>query len=789
MASMLRRKLIRDLAHHRGQAIAIGLMMALGIALFISLRGMNGYLRDSQARYYAQYRFADVFASVHRAPRALLPRLRAIPGVASVEPRIVAEVVVDLPGSREPVTARLVSIPDHPRSMLNGVHLVRGPYPDPSGPDAIVSQAFARANRLGIGDTLGAIVNGRRERLRVGAIGQSPEFVYEIRSGGADFLPDSRRYGVIWIPERRLAAGFDLVGSFNDLAMELERGARANDVITATDNLLAEYGGLGAYLRADQISHRFVTDEITETKVTAVLLPSIFLGVTAFMLWLVTSRLVATEREQVALLKAFGFSTAAVARHYVGFILVPAVGGAVVGSGLGVWFARYFSGVYDRFFQFPVGSFHLDPAIFLIGLAIALLAAALGGFAAVRATVRLPPAEAMRPPSPPRFQAGLLERLGISRRFSAPLRIIFRNIERRPTQTVLTIAGLSLALAIVIAGWYVFDAIDLLKTIQFYEAERAEIRVGFGSQRGGAVRYELARLPGVRQVELTRAVPVRIQFGSRTVRTALQGIAREGTLRRLVEPPNRVVALPEVGLLMSRSLANKLHVGRGEVVTIESLVGRRQTFALPVAGVVDEVIGMSGYLDLALMHRLWAESDVADGALLSVDVSERRALEQRLKQFPAVSGVSNRDAVVAAFDRTIAESFQISLVVIFGAACLIAAAIVYNSGRIALSERARELASLRVLGFSRGEVTAMLLGEQGLLLLLSMPAGFALGYFLCYLMTARLALELFRLPMIVNPSTYLMAGGVVAGSGLLTGLLIRERIRHFDLVAVLKARE
>lgn len=789
MASVLWRKLTRDLAHHRGQMIAIALMMALGIALFVSLRGMNGHLTNSRDRYYRQYRFGDVFASVKRAPRSLLVALAAIPGVAAVEGRVVADVVLDLPGSLEAISGRLVSIPDVPRPGLNDVHLRMGSYPSPRGPDVIASAAFTSANRLTVGDTIAAIVNGRRDRLRIGAIGQSPEYVYEIPSGGVNFLPDNRRFGVLWVPQTRLEAAFDMAGSFNDLTLTVARGANRRSIIETVDLALAKYGGRGGYDRDDQISHRFVSDEIAETNVTSILLPSIFLGVTAFILSLTISRLVATEREQIALVKAFGFTNATVVRHYLAFIAIPAGLGAVAGIGLGFWFARYLAGVYARFFQFPAASYHPSLGLTVTALAVAGLAATLGGAGSVRAVTRLPPAESMRPPTPPRFRPGPFERIGWSTRVSPPTRVVLRNIERQVGKSALTVTGLGLALAIVIAGWYAFDAIELLRQVQFFEADRAPIRVAFDSPKPSSVRFDLARLPGVRGVELTRLIPIRLRHGNRTERTALQGLAPGGALRRLIEPPNISVSLPNDGLLLATALATRLGAKRGDLIAIEALEGDRRIVALPLAGTVDELMGMGAYLDPRSLARLFGERDLADAALLDVDRTDLDAVEQRLKRLPAVAGVSNRHAILAAFDRTIAESFRISLVTIFGAACLVAAAVVYNSGRIALSERARELASLRVLGFSRTEVATMLLGEQALLTVAATPLGITIGYLLCRLMTSRFAMDLFRLPLVIKPSTYLMAVTVVWLAAALTSVGIWLRVRRLDLVAVLKARE
>jgi len=788
--SHLATKLRRDLWHYRGQVAATILMMAAGIALFVSMRSMRNFLRDSQSEYYQRYRFADLFVSVRRAPRSVVPELAGVPGVARVEPRIVAEVVVDVPGARDLVTARLVSIPDRLTDGLNRVHLVRGVYPDPAREaQVIASAAFARAHRLSIGDTLSAVVNGRREPLIVAAIGQSPEYIYEIRGSGADFLPDARRFGVLWVPERIMTAAFDMAGATNDLVMALERTADQEAVIARVDRMLDRWGGLGAYGRDEQLSHRFVSDEITETEVTSVLIPGIFLSVTAFMLYLVTSRLIATEREQIALLKAFGFPTWRVVTHYAEFTLVTVAIGTAVGAVVGLWFANLLAEVYARFYQFPNAVFRPDFRLVGATLAIAGLASLLGGMASVRAALRLPPAEAMRPPVPPVFRATAIERSSWFRGLSSPARILVRNLTRRPVKAVVSTLGIAFGLAIVQVSWYSFEAIDLIKLVAFHEADRSDVRVSFVEPLPTRVRFELARVPGVTAVELNRATPVRLRAGAASEQVALVTMAPDAVLRRIVEPPSRVVAPAPAGVILTAALAADLGVSRGDDVTVEGLEGRRRTTTLTVVAVANELIGYGAYAAPDVVARFLGDRELATGAQLTVEAGNLEAVERALRRFPAIGGVGIRSATLEAFDRTIAESFRISLVTILVFACLIAGGVTYNSGRISLSERARELASLRILGFTRGEVAGMLLGEQAILTLGSIPVGAALGYFFCWAMTTRFAAESFRLPLVVPPRTYLFATAVIVTAATLTGIALRRRANRLDLVAVLKARE
>lgn len=785
----LTRKLWRDLWHLRSQMLAVAVVMACGIAMFVTLRSMHGWLRRTQAEYYDRYRFAEVFASARRAPLAVVTDLAGIPGVATVAPRVVMDVTLDLPGLDEPGTGRLVGVPARPEGMLNGLHLRQGRWPEPGrAGEVIASQAFAAANRFSPGDSVAAVIGGRWQRLRITGIALSPEFVYEIRGLG-DIFPDNRRFGVLWMEESSLAAAFDLQGAFNDVTLSLAPGGREADVLAAVDRVLGPWGGSGAYGRADQLSHLFFDSEIEETQVTSVLLPAIFLGVTAFLLHMVLARLVATQREQIAVLKAFGYANRAIATHYVQLALVPVLAGAVLGSALGVWLADALAAVYARFYQFPVVEYDQDWRVVLWAFGVSGGAALLGALSAVRQAVRLPPAEAMRPEPPASFRPGIIERWGLARIVPSGGRIILRNITRRPVKAGLTITGIALATAIVMTGWFMFDAVDVMKAIQFEEVQRYDAMVVFDGPRQPAALEALARLPGVRAVEPFRTVPARLRHGQGQRRTALLGMPPDATMQRLVDRHLAVRAVPHGGIQLSDVLARRLGAGAGDTMQVEVLEGKRPVAAVVVASVSEDLIGTGATMSLPALSRLLGEGQALSGAWLAVDEPRSADLYRTLKQTPAVAGVVVRESVVRGFERTIAESFLISITMMVGFACVIAAGIVYNGARVALSERGRELASLRVLGFSRGEVTRLLLGEEALLTAMGVPAGFALGYGLAWLVAYRFESDLFRIPLVLRPGTYALSMAVVAGAAFLSALVVRRRIRRLDLVAVLKTRE
>lgn len=786
--AVLDRKLLRDLWHLRGQVAAIGVVVACGVATVVTTRTSYTSLVASRAAYYRDYRFADVFAHLTRAPETLRPRLLAIPGVEAVETRVVMGVTLDVPGLAEPATGQLVSVPDRPTPILNDLHLRRGRWLEPGRADEVmVSEAFAVANHLDLGGTLGAVINGRWQRLRIVGFALSPEFVYEIRAGG--LFPDSKRFGVLWMSRAVLGPAFDMVGAFNDVSLTLSPGAVEPDVITALDRILERYGGLGAYGRRDQVSARFLADEIAQNRVSGTVIPAIFLGIAAFLLNVVMARLVSTEREQIGVLKAFGYSDWAVGWHYLKLALVALCIGAMVGTGVGLWLAAQTNARYSQYYRFPTFLFRLDWTAVGIAVLVTVGAAVAGAAGAVRRVVALPPAAAMQPEPVLRFHAGVLERLRLQRVLSAPGRIIARNLERRPMKAALSALGIAFAVAILMVGRFFVDAMVYLADVQFRHVQRENLTVVFNAPRSRAVRYELTRLPGVLRAEGFRTVPVRLRAAHHARLTAILGLEQAGELRQLVGRKLTPVALPPDGLVLTAKLGEILEVSPGDTLTVEVLEGARPVERAVVAGFVDELLGLSAYMDQRALNRLMREGATLSGAFLRVDPFAAAALYQRLKRLPGVAGVASRDAALASFEATLAQSIGIMTVILVGFAGALAVAIVYNAARIALSERARELASLRVLGFTRAEISFMLLGEQAILAAAGIAVGLGIGYAFCAFLSGLYQWEMFRIPLVVSPRTYAFAIAVILGASAASGLLVRRRLDRLDLVAVLKTRE
>lgn len=782
-------KLIRDLWRLRGQVIAVVLVVSCGVAAFVAMRGNHHSLQRSQSATYERFQFADVFARAKRAPLSAAGSIAAINGVAAVETRVVHDVTLDVAGLDEPATGRLISVPETRREFLNGVFIDRGRYIEPAARDEVIaSEGFVAANNLDVGDVLVALINGRRQELRIVGIGLSPEYIYGIREG--EIFPDSRRFGILWTGRETMEHAFDMDGAFNDVSLRLSAGADQSEIIARVDDILEKYGGLGAYGRDRQPSHEYLSNEIVELNTTGIVIPTIFLGVTAFLLNLVMTRFVAVERERIAILKAFGYSNAAIGWHYIKFAVLTILAGIAVGIGVGVYIGQGITALYAEFFKFPISSFELTPDIVAIAVAVSLIAGLVGALNAVRRAVGLAPAEAMRPEPPAQFRAGLIERIGLSQMFSPAARMIFRNIARRPVRAGLTSLGIALSVMMLVVSFFMyFDALSALIHVQFDLVQREDVSIIFNEPQASTARYDLAALNGVERVEPFRFVAARLRKGNFERRMAIFGLESSGDLRRLIDRDFKRVPVPDSGIVLTTKLAEMLHVGIGDAVTIEVLEGSRPVRSARVAGLIDELVGLSAYMNKSELNHLLDEDGTMSGAFLSVDSATAESLYKRLKEMPAVSSVGIPSAALGNFNETIARTMYTSMSFLIGFASVIAIGIVYNGARIALSERSRELASLRVLGFTRNEIGTMLLGEQALLTLAAIPLGWLLGYGMCAAIVSAVDAELIRLPLAVSFKTYLFAFLATAAAAAISAALVNMRLRSLDLVEALKTRE
>ncbi len=784
----LDRKLLRDLWHIKGQALAIAVVIGCGVGMYVMSKGMLVSLDETRRAYYERYRFADVIAPVKRAPDSLLDEIAALPGVRRAETRIRAGAILDVEGTSVPITGQIQSLPPTPSPRINDIVLRSGRYFDPQHPDEVlVLEGFALAHNLQPGDHFHAILNGTKRRLTVTGTVLSPEYVYSIAPG--ELVPDDSRFGVLWMNRRALANAFDLDGAFNEALILTSTGSNEDALIDRLDQLLKPYGANGAYGRDQQISDQFLSNEISQLKVMGRMLPPIFLLVAAFLLNVVVTRLIETEREQIGLLKAFGYRDIAVGLHYLKLVGAITLLGIAMGIGLGLWLGQGLAVLYMEYFKFPFLLFQAPPDVYLISVGFSLFIAVLGTFSAVLKVMRLQPAVAMVPPPPPDYSRSAQWIEALARWIDQPTRMILRHIYRWPKRSAMTSLGIAMSMGLLIGSSFSLDAMIYMIDISFNVIDRQHATVNFIEPRNARAIHDVEHVPGVITAEPFRAVPAVLRNGQYSRRQAIIGLTDTAELSRVVDLDYQPVDIPAEGIVLSDKLAELLNIRSGELLRLEVTQGRRPELDVPVSGIVKTYMGTSAYMDLHSLNRLMKEAQSISGAYLLVDGQRTDELYRSLKNTPAVAGVGLQEEAQQAFFATLNES--LGTFVFFNTlfAGLIAVGVVYNSARISLSERGRELASLRVLGLTRGEVSYILLGELALLTLVALPVGAGLGWLLAWAMVTSFDTELFRIPLIIDASTYGYAALVVVLAAIGSGLLVRRRIDRLDLIAVLKTRE
>ncbi len=783
----LDRKLLRDMIRLWSQSLAIALVLAVGVAIMVMMGGAERSLRETRDTFYERNRFGDIFASVTRAPTDVLGQVEAIPGVGMAEALVSKYVILDIEGMTAPATGQLISVPSAGVPKMNVPTLSSGQWPDPGQTgQVVVNENFATAHGFKIGDQFHGIINGQRRALTIVGTALSPEFIYTI--GPGSIMPDDRRFGVIWMEGAALAAVYNLTGAFNTLTVGLGRDANRDEVIRQLDLILSPYGGTGAFFRKDQISNAFLQGELDQLSTMVKVVPPIFLIISAFLVNMVLGRLIALEREQIGLLKALGYHKGEIAWHYIKLAMGIGALGVAIGWGFGLWGGRGMAELYAQFFHFPYLVYVPYPSVYAISAMAGLAAAALGAVTAVRKAVALSPAVAMAPPAPARYQSGLTDRLIHLMRMRQTSVMIWRSLTRWPIRAGLTMLGIATSAAVMVAALFMFDAMDELLDKSFVQLNRQDVVISFAGDRPRSVIEDVGHLPGVMVAEGVWSMPVRLKHGQFSRRTSLEARDPASELTHLLTEAGDLVT-PEGGIVLTRRLARQLDLDLGESVRVifPSLGGREER--IPVVGYAAQSFGMGAYVTPETLSRLTGLAPRVSLANALIDPDQVEALFAAVKATPAVAGLVEMAAIRQSFNDTIAQNAGMMTTINSLMAALIAIGVVYNAARIQLSERARELASLRILGFTRGEVSYILLGELAVLTIVAIPVGLLMGQGLAAAMVTGFDSDLYAIPLAISRATYVRAAWVVALASALSALVVWRRIGRMDLVAVMKTRE
>ncbi len=795
---MLHRKLTRDLLSSLWSLLTVVSIIAVGISSFVSLGSAQRILQASQAAYYRDYHFADFWIDVEKAPLTAVERIADLPGIATIDNRVVFDVLIDLPNQNRPVTDRLISVPpSDPARSLNGICVLRGSgfsgaagaTGDVRQEEVIISDSFAKAQGIFPGDSIQLILNRKLESFLVVGTAISPEYVYMVRGEG-DFVPDPKHFGVLYIKDRYAREVLGFKDACNQIIGRVTPGANIEALLTRMERSLRPYGVLAATPRERQASHRFLSDEIRGLGVSAAVMPVIFLFVAALVLNILMTRLVQRQRTTIGTLKALGYTNREVLLHYLSFGVIVGAAGGVAGDVLGVTLAIGLVEVYKEFFLFPTFVYRVHPDLLMIGIAVSVLFGVAGAARGVWSVLKLDPAEAMRERPPERGGAIFLERSqwlwGL---MTFRSHIALRSVVRNRLRTLTGVISSALAMSIIFTSLVLFDSTFFLIDFQFERVAHSDVDLGLRDEQSRAALLESRNLPGVDYAEPLLALTCKLRNGRHMRRVTITGLAPNHTLTTPVQADLRPIEIPQSGLVFSQKLAEILSVSVGDSVELTAVRGRRNTLRVRVASIAESYLGLECYADLNYLSRLVGEAVAVNAVQLAVDPARTDQLYREIKALPNAQGLGVRADTKASIEDTFIKTslFSLGLLIVF--AGVIAFGSMFNSALIEIADRTREISTFRAFGYRPAQIARIFLRENLIIFALGVVMAIPLGYGMIYGLARLYDTELFRMPVLIRPVMVVLSMALAAVFVLIVQGFVYLQIRKLDWLEGIKVKE
>lgn len=788
--NVLSRRLWRAFRKSRLQFLAVALVVMIGVSIFISMNTAYYNLNHSRDVFYRENDFADYYFHVVRAPYQVIKRLQALPGVHMVTGRV----QMDIPIMRENGargTARLTGYHLPLDREVNRIQLLSGRMfdKDPSGGriEVLTDPQFAAANNLNTGDNLIVAAQGREVTLTITGTGGGPEFIYPMKDA-ASLMPEPENFGIIMAPLNQVQQVLGFSGQVNQVLIRVTPGYDEEKVAEDVERILEPYGNLASYPRKDQLSHAMLDTELEGLRKSASSLPAIFLVLAAIIQYVMLGRMIKTQRQQIGILKALGFDRIRIVMHYAAYSMMITVIGAILGVILGIMLSSVFSKTYAMFFNLPqeIGGYNIN--VIVSGLVFSLVAGAAAGLGASRGILSLNPAQSMRS-EPPRVSGRIwLERwTWLWRKLDNYWRMSVRTVWRNGWRSFFTMVGVMFAAGMLIIAFFADDSMDYMLTQHFAFEKSYDYMIRFTEPIKDYEILSVSRLDGVLKAEPLLEVPVRVSFAGREEDDLLLGMRPDATLKTVFNEDGHRLVIPQDGVVMNDITAKKLGVTVGDRVMIETRMrsGASREASLKVLGINHQMIGAGSYVSLNQANQVLGENRVVTAVMLKVDPGKAASIEKELNRMTGVSSFQSRQRELAGFEKQM--GYMIYFVVIMVSfAAILGFAIVYNSSVIGFSERQRELALLKVMGFSDREVGGLLLRET---LLQSIPGvllGLPLGRMMSQWYVAAISTDTFSFPVVVYPRTYIISGIIGVLFVLVAHWFASRGIKHIEPTELLK---
>jgi putative ABC transport system permease protein len=793
MKLILTRKLLRDLWGWKMILLALILVMGIGVGGYIGMGGVYRDMENARLNYFERYRLADFGVSLKRAPEWTADEVLKIPGVAAARGRVHLTLMLDLPGVEEPISGTAISMPKFQQNVLNDIYLVSGGwFTGRSDQEVILNDSFARENGLRPGHRIKATLLDKQHNLLIVGTAMSPEFIYLISPGGG-LAPDPARFGVMYLPEDFLQEAGDLQGSWNEIIGTLDPDAPfgLEHTLTLVEERLDAYGVIDSGAMQERISIRFFKDELTGLQIGSKIMPSIFLGVAALALNILLGRIVAQQRGIIGTLRALGFFSSWIIIHYLSYGMIVGALGGLFGMTVGRLIQGAYCDFYRTIFSLPGIRPHFYPGLFFQGLGISILFAVLGTFKGVRTASALQPAEAMRPPPPEKGNRILLEYIPILWN-PVPFRwkLIFRTVFRNPFRSTVSVVAAAISTGLIFMAMANLDAMNYMMSFTFEKVSHEDVTLSLREPAGRRAPSEVKAMPAVARVEPQLNVACDFFSGPYKKRTGVIGLVQSNSLFTPLDKRGNPVMIPQNGLVLSKKLAEILHVKPGDVIRMRPLIARREEVMTPVVSVVETYFGLAAYADIHYLSRLLGESWVANSILgTNYPGGAYPQFLSEVERRPAIIGIGQRTRSLEQIDRQFGDSIGVMLTIMIFLSGSIAFGSVLTATLVSLSERQREVGTLRVLGYSTLQVSEIFSGESFLLNAIGIFCGFGVGVGLSHLIASSFSTELYRFPVVINPSRFFIAGAIMLVFVAVAQLIVYRLVSRLDWKEVMQVKE
>lgn len=788
---MLWRKFLRDLKENKGAYIACISIIVLGLMVFTSFSIVLDNLQLSQRNFYYNQNFAHGFAEVQALPYNQLDNLRSLEGIKDLQGRLIKDVRVILPGREENIYLRLVSVDPDTTNPVNGVRLEMGVPLENDILNIWIDNKFFAANKLELNETIEIIAGGKKRGLTIAGVGISPEFMYAMRTA-SDLFPKPEEFGIAYMPYDIMKTLFEERDTVNSIVFTLKPDVTYKTVENTLKPELQSYGLKSIFPQKDQTSHIMLSQELEQLKSMGKTLPVVFLSVASMILYIMLKRMIENQRGQIGILKAIGYTRREIMMHYMSYALAVGLAGGILGGVLGIALSHPFTALYQQYFNIPGLASKFSFSSLILSLVLPLIFCSFAGYRGSKGVLTLDPAEAMKPPILPRGKNVLLERITLFwKMLTVQGKMAVRNIFRNPGRSFFVFLGMMFTFALLGMSWSMWELSEEMLFAQFEKVETYDLKISLERPLNqNQVERELSRIPGVNRVESKAEVPVTLKNKWHKKDLVLLGLPSQGELHKILDINDRQITPPHKGIIISQRLAQLLDASPGSTLTLESLMLKDpdKPKDVEVVGIIPQYLGLNAYMEIESLQNLLDQGPFATTIMLKMNEDKIPLLHQKYKDSAVITGIEDRLRMFQQL-KTLMASFSGTIYIFMLIGVIVGFAIIYNSSIITLSERSRELASMRVLGMTEKEVLSVITFEQWFLAFFGMLAGIPFTKLLLVSMAQSLSNDVYSMPSSMGTMSIVVAFFVTIISILIAQGVAAKKIRLLQIAEVLKARE